>query len=331
MKVRRIHSIQAQLLAKSKEAALNAVQTFNNPLTTFKSETFIVHMVKAWMYLLHAYYRRQHIDYRYSEMVNVRRRFHRTKGGAFKYWSLEDCLKHADCPADKATKQNLFFLIGLRHEIEHQLCLGLDEHLSARYFACCLNYEATITKLFGEKHTVAPFMRATLQFSPALVQPSDEVTESALPASVTKYIQDFDDSLAEEDFNSPHFAVRLIFTQKQVNHPGQADKVIEFVAPDAVIGAAINKQHWVVKAVEKPKWRAGEVVAMMRAEGHVRFGPHQHVLLWKKLDGKNHKRNYCIELGGQWFWYENWVKVVREECKKHPELYGPQPDVRLTA
>src|SRR3990172_5477290 len=124
MAARRVHSVQALLMTKSKEAALNAVQTFNNPLTTFKSETFIVHMVKAWMYLLHAYYRRQHIDYRYSEMVNVRRRFHRTKGGAFKYWSLEHCLRHAGCPVDKATKQNLFFLIGLRHEIEHQLCLG---------------------------------------------------------------------------------------------------------------------------------------------------------------------------------------------------------------
>lgn len=86
MAARRVHSIQARLLAKSKEAALNAVQTFNNPLTTFKSETFIVHMVKAWMYLLHAYYRSQDIEYRYYEMANVYRSFHRTKGGAFKYW-----------------------------------------------------------------------------------------------------------------------------------------------------------------------------------------------------------------------------------------------------
>lgn len=331
MAARRIHSIQAHLLAKSKEAALNAVQTFNNPLTTFKSETFIVHMVKAWMYLLHAHYRSQDIEYRYCEMINVRRRFHRTKGGGFKFWSLEDCLKHADCPVDKAAKQNLFFLIGLRHEIEHQLSLGLDEHLSARYFAWCLNYEAEITKLFGEKHTVARFLRATLQFSPALLQPSDEVTETALPASVTKYIQEFDDSLEEEDFNSPQFAVRLIFTQKQVNHPGQADKVIEFVAPGSELGAAINKQHWVVKPVEKPKRRAGEIVAMMKEEGHVRFGPYQHTCLWKARDAKNPKFNYCIELGGQWFWYENWVKVVREECEKHPGRYGPPPDVGLTA
>ena len=41
-------SIQKELLLKSREAALNAVQTFNNPLTTFKAETFIVLITIAW-------------------------------------------------------------------------------------------------------------------------------------------------------------------------------------------------------------------------------------------------------------------------------------------
>lgn len=36
--------MKTQLLHKSREAALNAVQTFNNPLTTFRAETFIVLM-----------------------------------------------------------------------------------------------------------------------------------------------------------------------------------------------------------------------------------------------------------------------------------------------
>ena len=48
--------IHSELLLKSREAALNAVQSFNNPLTTFKAETFIVLMTIAWMYLLHAHY-----------------------------------------------------------------------------------------------------------------------------------------------------------------------------------------------------------------------------------------------------------------------------------
>ena len=87
------------LLLKSREAALNAVQTFNNPLTTFKAETFIVLMNIAWMYLLHAYYRQEGIEYRYYRKGSQRRKFDRTKSGAFKYWELESCLDDDACPA----------------------------------------------------------------------------------------------------------------------------------------------------------------------------------------------------------------------------------------
>ena len=64
---KRSPSVKSELLRKSREAALNAVQTFNNPLTTFKTETFIVLMVIAWTYLLHAYYRHKGVEYRYYE------------------------------------------------------------------------------------------------------------------------------------------------------------------------------------------------------------------------------------------------------------------------
>ncbi|MBI3463555.1 MAG: DUF3644 domain-containing protein [Planctomycetes bacterium] len=38
------------------EAALGAIRVFNDPLTKFKSQSYIVLMVIAWTYLLHAYY-----------------------------------------------------------------------------------------------------------------------------------------------------------------------------------------------------------------------------------------------------------------------------------
>jgi len=71
---------------------LNAIQTFNNPLTTFKTETFIVLMVIAWRSLLHAYYRSQGVEYRYFDQKPQRRWFHRTRSGAYRYWELERCL-----------------------------------------------------------------------------------------------------------------------------------------------------------------------------------------------------------------------------------------------
>ncbi|MFC1972401.1 DUF3644 domain-containing protein [Chloroflexota bacterium] len=144
---RSVGSIQSELVTKSREAALNAVQSFNNPLTTFKTETFIVLMVIAWMYLLHAHYRGKGIDYRYYDKGNKRKKYHRTKSGAYKYWELERCLDDDNCPLEPAIKSNLRFLIGLRHEIEHHQSIELDHHCTGRYLACCLNYEKTITQI----------------------------------------------------------------------------------------------------------------------------------------------------------------------------------------
>jgi len=42
---RRVGSIKSELLHKSREAALAAVQIFNNPNITFKSESYLVLMI----------------------------------------------------------------------------------------------------------------------------------------------------------------------------------------------------------------------------------------------------------------------------------------------
>ena len=62
-RVRLVGSIKKGLLSRSREAALYAISVFNDPLVKSKSQTFIVLMVIAWMYLLHAYYRSIGVDY----------------------------------------------------------------------------------------------------------------------------------------------------------------------------------------------------------------------------------------------------------------------------
>src|SRR6266700_261351 len=148
---RRIFSVSEELIVKSREAALAAVQIFNNPQVTFKSEIFIVLMNIAWTYLLHAYYRKKRVEYRYFELKGKHRRFNHTKSGAYKYWELERCLNEQNNPLDKNTANNLRFLIGIRHEIEHQMTTRIDASLSAKFQACCLNYNDYVKKLFGDE------------------------------------------------------------------------------------------------------------------------------------------------------------------------------------
>ena len=314
-------SIRRELLLKSREAALNAVQTFNNPLTTFKAETFIVLMNIAWTYLLHAYYRRGGIDYRYVKQGSKPRRFDRTNAGAIKHWELERCLNDDACPVDRPTKQNLRFLIGLRHEIEHHKSAGSDQSFSGRYLACCLNYERYICELFDEKYSLGDNPAFTLNFRDLRIPKAPDESGFSLPSNVAKYVQEFDATLEEADFQSAYFSYRTIFVPKLVNHRGQADRAIEFVSADSELAKEVDKQYWVQKEVERPKFLPKQIVDVMKGEGFTNFGMHQHTQLWKMLDAKNPGKGYGVTVANGWYWYERWVEEVRRHCWANQDSY----------
>ncbi|MFH2035462.1 MAG: DUF3644 domain-containing protein, partial [Candidatus Zixiibacteriota bacterium] len=190
---RKIGSVKIELLKKSREAALAAVQIFNNPNITFKAESYIVLMIIAWTYLLHSHFRSKGIEYRYFKSKGLRRKFERTSKGAYKYWELERCLNDSLSPLDKHTSNNLRFLIGLRHEIEHQMTSKIDDLLSARFQACCLNYNAYLKKLFGKKYDIERHLSFSLQFATISTDQKDLLADhKELPTHIKSYIKDFD-------------------------------------------------------------------------------------------------------------------------------------------
>jgi len=323
---RRVRSYKTELLAKSREAALSAVQVFNNPLIQFKSETFIVLMIIAWTYLLHAHYRQQGTEYRYFEARSSgRRKFDHTKRGAFKYWELERCLNDGGCPLDVPTGENLRFLIGLRHEIEHQMTLELDRYLSGRYQACALNFNRYIRTLFGERYALDHQLAFSIQFAVLTREQVDAMaTDALIPPRVKAYIADFDHGLSDDEFNSEHYSYRVLFTRKLTGKRGQADSTVEFIASDSPLAKDIDRQYWVQKEVERPKLRAKDVVGQMRQEGFAGFGMYQHMLLWKSLDAKNPARGLGVNVAGTWYWYERWVDEVRKHCQANADRYQSQ-------
>jgi Protein of unknown function (DUF3644) len=277
---RRIFSVTEELLAKSREAALAAVQIFNNPQITFKSEVFIVLMNIAWTYLLHAYYRKQRIEYRYLQERKKRRRFETTAKGAYRYWELERCLNDCNCPVDRDSANNLRFLIGVRHEIEHQMTTRIDSSFSAKFQACCLNYNEHIKRLFGDKHAIDRHLAISLQFAGIEKQQLNQLSKQhTLPANIQSFIDDFEQKLSDEEFNSAKFAYRVLFVAKTANRKGQADKVVEFVKADSKLAKKVNKTYALIKETERPKFLPSKIVAMMKKEGYTRFKQHHHTQL----------------------------------------------------
>ena len=82
---RTIYSEKVDLIIKAREAMLSAIQIYNNPLISFKTESFIVLSLIAWTYLLHAYYRAKGIDYRYFSKSGRRKNMSKTPTGALSF------------------------------------------------------------------------------------------------------------------------------------------------------------------------------------------------------------------------------------------------------
>lgn len=317
---RRYGSVARELVRKAREAMLAAVQIFNNPQIEFKSELFIVTSVIAWTYLLHGFYRKHGIEHRLFREAGDRRRFLRTKFGAARRWSLEDCLNCGDCPLDEIVKKNLLFLIGIRHEVEHQMTSRIDDQLSAKFQASALNFNSAIKKLFGEKYSLDSEQAFSIQFSGIDESTSKQLlAEPDLPQHVRSFIVQFEREMTQEEYDDPRFSYRVAFVRKTTNSKTAADRVVQFVPPNTETALEINRVF--LRETEKKKYRPGTIVKQMKAEGYTKFGMQQHTDFWKARDGKNPKHQWGVLVEGTWFWYEGWLDEVRKHCQQNEAQY----------
>lgn len=297
---------------------LCAVQIFNNPNILFKSECFIILQNIAWTYLLHAYYREKKIEYRYFKQTGKRKKFDKTSKGAHKYWELERCLNDDNCPIDPVTGINLRFLIGLRNEIEHKMTTKIDDFLSAKFQASCLNFNRSIKQLFGDELGIDKYLSFSLQFSSMSEDQHNQLRDlSGLPKNIATYINDFDKELSEEEFNDPSYSFRVLYVQKTVNKKGQADKVIEFIRPDSPEAIGLNREYRSIQDREKPKHIPSDIVKKMKDLGFTKFGMHQHTSLWQQLEAKRPDRGFGVIVAKYWYWYDSWLKEVEKYCNDH--------------
>lgn len=311
-----LHVIGDELLIKAREAMLHAVQGFNNPRAYFKSEVFIVTAVIAWTYLMHAHFKRRGVDYRHRDR-NTGEVF-KTRHGADKHWELERCLNDAACQLDEATKANLKFLIEIRHEIEHQMTRRIDEMISAKLQACCLNFNTALKLMFGAEFGLDRELGVALQFAGIAKSQRDLLLKDTnVPAHLIAAHTAYEDGLPEAVIRDPKYAYRVAYVERSVNSKGKADQVIEFIRPDSAEGQEIARV--LVKEAERKKYKPKDIVELMQREGNPAFNHYAHQLLWKAADAKNPVHKFGVELRpGDWWWYEKWVDYVRKQFAVQP-------------
>lgn len=306
-----------ELLIKAREAMIGAVHTFNSAGLTFRAEIFICTAVIAWTYLLHAWFRREGIDYRYKKKGAIEL----TPQGAEKYWELGFSLRHARCPIEAGAVRNLEFLMEIRHEIEHRSTNRIDDAIGAKLQACCINFNDSIKKLFGPQFGLEKRLPLALQF---VTFASDQrITlkkANALPANIETMMTAFHGGLTEDQQKDPAFAYRVAFVPKLGSRASNADVAIEFVKPDSAEGIEISKV--LLKHVDKNRYTATKIINTMREEGYPKFTSNAHIKLWKQLGAKKDK-NFGKQglYKGTWEWFDAWLDRVRAHCQENSEKY----------
>lgn len=302
-----LHLQGDELLVKAREAMIAAVHTFNSAGLYFRAELFIVTCIIAWTYLLHAYYKREGIDYRHKKGGAVEK----TPSGADKYWELGQCLAHGKCPLEKGVVNNLKFLTEIRHEIEHRSTNRIDDALSAKLQACCINFNDATKTLFGNEFALEKRLPIALQFVTFDGAQRSSLIGADLPPHIAAAMDNFHNALSEDEQKDPKFRYRVAFVPKVSGKASKADLAVEFIKPGTPEAEAVERV--LLKEVERPKFRPSEIVAKVKAAGHPAFNMHDHTLLARQLDARNPGKGYGTTVANTWYWYEHWFDKVIEK------------------
>ncbi|MCB0044631.1 MAG: DUF3644 domain-containing protein [Caldilineaceae bacterium] len=276
------------ILEAALDAALLAVEVYNKPRTTFRSEAYIVLMIIAWTRLFHAYFNAT-IGDRYYYRKKGSRRFERIDGEK-KAWELATCIKeYGELP--EPVKKNLEFFIGLRNRIAHR---HIDrKEVDILIFGECqsllFNFENTIVSFFGEEYALHESLAYSLQFSHLRKKQQHSASKSALSKDVqhiAKYVETYRSSLADDIFSSQEYSIKLLQIPK-ISNTNRSDFAIEFVRWDDLgtedreaydqIVAIIKDKRILVEAANVDKLKPSLVVAkVLETIPGTRFSMHTH-------------------------------------------------------
>ena len=170
----RLKNNTQNLLNKSKESCLLAVEIYNKPLVSFKSGGYIVLMIIAWTSLIHAIFERDNVNYYYKEKNDYF--YKKDKHGNKLAWSLSDSINYyfnnINTENDEthiAIKENLNFFIDFRNEIEHHFMPELDEIIFGKCQALLNNFEYIFAREFGEEYLIDEKLSPTIYYQMKII------------------------------------------------------------------------------------------------------------------------------------------------------------------
>jgi hypothetical protein len=221
------------LLLSSIDSALLAVEVYNKPRTSFRSEAYITLMIIAWTRLFHAFFNNTIGDRYYYKGRNKRRYI--MVDGERKAWDLNECIKKCSQLSEAVTK-NLEFFIKLRNKVEHRHInrREVDVLIFGECQALLFNFENQLINFFGPEYALNEALVYSLQFSHLRQRNQQMANKSALSKDVSdlvSYVEKYRSALSDDVFSSQEYSIKLLQVPK-ISNTNRADAAIEFVRWD---------------------------------------------------------------------------------------------------
>lgn len=222
------------ILDASIDSALLAVEIYNKPRTTFRSEGFISMMIMAWTRLFHAHFNNTIGDKYYYKKKNNR---YDMIDGERKAWELSTCIKKYG-KLDARVGSNLNFFIKLRNKIEHRHIekREVDTLIFGECQSLLFNYESALIDFFGDAYSINEALVYSLQFSQIRTKNQERANRSALSkdlSEIVSFVMNYRNTLDEDTYNSQEYSIKLIQIPK-ISNTNRADAAVEFVRWDTL-------------------------------------------------------------------------------------------------
>lgn len=298
---------------RAKEAMLAAVEVFNSPLITFKSELCITMIATAWTYLFQAYCLANRIEFRKPLKHGKRIQYEKTAEGEYKTLSLGELIDKCPDFLNPAEKCNLRFLIEFRNRIQHSADYSIDGIVAPKIQANVLNFKRRILDVTDGQIDIDQLLPLALQFSEmSFEQIENLLTSKHVSQPLRTFIIDFERGLSEEERSDTAYEARVKFDLENKNRgEGLYTLATVPIGSEAPSNATIIAK----KEVEKKKYRPSDVVKLMKDEGYTDFTIHKHTELWQTRNARRPGPGYGVEVAGAWYWYDKWInEVVRPHC-----------------
>lgn len=234
--------IVKQLLQKAKDSALLAIEYYNKPAVSFKSEGFIVMMCIAWTSFFHAYFlknkikpwyrktekgKRPRFDYVIEDLPNGQ------KIKDKKWWDLKKCIKEffKNNHDRIAVQKNIEFLSGIRNLIVHRNLPELDASIFSECQASVLNFNNFLEIFFGGKHKIDFFLSFSIQLfqNPKnFLEASKNELKKKNATEVINYIKGFRSSLSFDILESHEYSFKAVLI-KVKNHESKDALALRFI------------------------------------------------------------------------------------------------------